>query len=155
MVVSLRACVLACSRVRVIRGDGVMDLKDMMEGSTFSVDAGRYVYAKVRAQPASTENHLMIFTDQDEITIVTEEGNLPSLDLIERNKDTHKVFALNVAVPFYSVGFLAEISKAIAAENINSLIISTYSKDYFLIKEDCAERVEEVLVSLGLKRLCS
>ena len=86
-------------------------------------------------------------------TVVTRVENVATLDVIERNKDVYRLIVLQVAVPFYSVGFLAAVTDAIAKEGINVLIVSTYSKDYLLIEEGCAERVRAVLVKLGFQSL--
>ncbi len=125
------------------------ELKEMIGKSTFRIEEGRYAYAKARSVPANDEWHFMVSRDADDITVVTREDHLAGLDLIERNEDAYTLFALNVAVPFYSVGFLAAVSGAIAAEDINVLIVSTYSKDYVLVNEGDADRVRDVLIGLG------
>lgn len=111
------------------------ELKKIIKQSSFEVQDGKYVYAKVRSIPED-KNHFMASQDKDEITVVTREENLQDLDLIERNKDNYSLIALNVSVPFYSVGFLATVSNAIAKARMNILIVSTYSKDYIMVKED-------------------
>ena len=109
-----------------------------------------YVYAKVKSIPEG-KNHFMVSQDSDEITVVTREENLKDLDLIERNKDNYSLIALNVSVPFYAVGFLATVSGAIAKAEMNILIISTYSKDYIMVRKDKLEQAKQVLLSLGFK----
>lgn len=124
------------------------ELKKIIGQSSFKAEDGVYVYAKV-ASLSSINEHFMVTRDNDEITVVTKEENLGSLDLIERNKDNYKLIALNVSVPFYSVGFLAAVSSAIAKEGMDILIISTYSKDYIMVKEDKLSNAIKVLFSLG------
>ncbi|MBI2600463.1 ACT domain-containing protein [Candidatus Daviesbacteria bacterium] len=126
------------------------ELKNIIKQSSFETEDGVYVYTQVKSVP-ETEKHFMVSQDKDEITVVTKEENLSSLDLIERNKDNYKLIALNVSVPFYSVGFLATVSSAIAKAGMNILIISTYSKDYILVKEDKLRKVKEALLALGFK----
>jgi len=127
------------------------DLQEVIRQSSFEVQKGRFVYAKVKTVP-DLGKHFMISRDKDEITVVTEEKNLSELDLIEKNKDFYKLISLNVSVPFYSVGFLATVSGAIAQAGMNILIVSTYSKDYILVREDKLQKAEEVLLSLGFKQ---
>lgn len=126
------------------------ELKKIIESSTFGVQDGVYVYAKVSTIP-SPNDHFLVTKDSDEITVVTREEKLSSLDLVERNKDNYKLIALNVSVPFYSVGFLAAISEAIANEDMNILIVSTYSKDYILVKENQLIKAINVLLDLGFQ----
>ncbi|MBI2019777.1 ACT domain-containing protein [Candidatus Daviesbacteria bacterium] len=126
------------------------DLKKIIESSTSEVIPGRFIYAKVSEAP-QINNHFLVSKDKDEITVVTEEKNLEGLKLIEKNKDYWALIALNVSAPFYSVGFLAAVSSAIAKEIKDVLIVSTYSKDYILVQYDFLEGVKKVLLSLGFK----
>lgn len=125
-------------------------LRKIIKQSTFKVQEGIFVYTKVKSAP-DIANHFMVTKDDDEITVVTKQENLPNLDLIERNKDNYSLIALNVSVPFYSVGFLVTVSNAIAKEGMNILIVSTYSKDYIMVKEDKLDAARQVLLSLGFK----
>jgi len=126
------------------------EIKKIIKESTFKIEKGKFIYAKVSKIPNS-ENHFMVSKDKDEITVITKEENIPELSLIERNKDLYRLIALNVSIPFYCVGFLSVISQAIARGNMNILIISTYSKDYILIKDDKIKNAKSVLLKLGLK----
>lgn len=122
-------------------------LQEIINQSAFEVQEGIYIYCKVSSKPAG--DHFMVSQDNNETTVVTTSDRLNELDLIERNKENYKLIALNVSVPFYSVGFLAAVSNAIAKEGMNILIISTYSKDYILVKEQNLTKAKETLLSLG------
>lgn len=82
---------------------------------------------------------------------MTEEKNLGEFNIIEKNKDFWALIALNVSAPFYSVGFLAAVTSAIAKEDRNILVVSTYSKDYILVQYEFLEGARRVLLSLGFK----
>ncbi|EKD57717.1 MAG: hypothetical protein ACD_57C00172G0002 [uncultured bacterium] len=123
-------------------------LQEIIKNSTFQVQEGIYVYAKVAKKP-ECDKHFMVSQDKDEITVVTKEGNLEDLDLIERNKEDYKLIALNLSVPFYAVGFLAAVSSAIAKAGMNILIVSTFSKDYILVREGHTEKAIKILNDLG------
>ena len=127
------------------------ELQEIIKLSSFTVVDGQFVYVKVATVP-NISNHLMVAQDNDEITVVTREENLRELNIIERNKDEYALIALNVSVPFYSVGFLATVSSAIANAGMDILIISTYSKDYILIRADELYAAKEILLSLGFKQ---
>jgi len=126
------------------------EIEKIIKESNFAIQEGRYVYAKVSQTP-KVDKHFMVTKDADEITVVTKEENLIELTLIEKNKDFYRLIALNVSVPFYSVGFLAAVSQAIANEGMNILIVSTYSKDYIMIKEDKLDEARPVLLKLGFQ----
>src|ERR1043166_7933311 len=104
------------------------ELKKIVTESSFSVIPGSWTYLRVRTAP--TGKHFLVVQDKDEITVVTEKARAGELEAVERNKDDWALICLNVSIPFYSVGFLAEISTAIAEAGLNILIVSTYSKDY-------------------------
>lgn len=126
------------------------NLEDIIRQSTFEVQDGIFIYTKVKSLSES-ENHFMVSQDKDEITVVTLEENLKDLDLIERNKESYNLIALNVSIPFYAVGFLATVSNAIAKRGMNLLIVSTYSKDYILIKKEKLESARRALIDLGFQ----
>jgi len=123
------------------------NLKKIINHSNFEAHDENYVYAKVSSIPKT--DHFMVTCDKDEITVVTTEDRIKELDLLERNKDNWKLIALNVSIPFYSVGFLATVSAAIAKKKMNVLIVSTYSKDYIMVKAENVELARKALLSLG------
>lgn len=124
-------------------------LQGIIKSSTFEILDGVYVYCKVSKKPQG--DHFFVSQDKDEITVVTTGDKLSDLDLIERNKENYKLIALNVSAPFNAAGFLATVSGAIAREDIVVLIVSTYSKDYILIKEGNLDKVTKVLKDLGFQ----
>jgi hypothetical protein len=124
---------------------------EVIAKSSFQIEKGIYVYAKVSA--ATNDNdHFLVANDADEITIVTREENLAALSLIERNKDDYRLIKLTVFVPFYSVGFLATVSDAFASKGMNILIVSTYSKDYILVRAEHVKIAEDTLLMLGFQQ---
>jgi hypothetical protein len=126
------------------------NIVDIISKSSFTLLDGIFVYAKVASIPEG--NHFMISQDSEEITVVTIQEKLTQLDLIERNKDDYRLISLNVSIPFYAVGFLAKVSDAIAKEGMNILIVSTYSKDYILVKADKIDSAIIALKNLGFKQ---
>lgn len=47
------------------------------------------------------------------------------------------------------MGFLAKIAEIIANQGINILIVSTFSKDYIMIKEEFCEKGLQALKNVG------
>lgn len=122
----------------------------IIEESTFTIQNGRFIYAKVSKAPEAGK-YFMIVKDVDEITVVTQEANLHELDIIERNKDCWKLIALIPSISFYCVGFLATVSQIVAEANIDILMVSTYSKDYILVQEGYLEKTKSLLLKLGFR----
>lgn len=127
------------------------EITKIIKESSFKVEEGRFVYTKVAEIPNNLDKHFLISKDAEEITVVTREENISELNLLERNKDLYCLIPLNVSIPFYCVGFLAAVSQAIAEAGMNILIVSTYSKDYILVKDDKVEKARIILLKLGFR----
>ena len=128
--------------------------RDMIAQSNFAIMPGIYVYAKVKSYPGESGEHFMVTRDAEEITVVTTSEKLALFaadDFIERNRDDYMLISLNVSVPFYSVGFLATVGDAFARAGLNILFVSTYSKDYMMVRADLRERAREILLELGFQ----
>lgn len=119
----------------------------MFAKSSYTILPKKYIYTKVTSIPTSG-NHFMITQDGEEITVVTAEENADKLDLLEKNSFLWRLVSLNLAVPF-TAGVLAVVNTACAKENLNNLIVSTYSKDYIVVKDEQLEKIITVLNSLG------
>ncbi len=127
------------------------DIKDILAETTFRRVPGVFIYAKLEKAPPDVEQHFLVSKDEDEVTVVTKLENYEGLGAKERNKDDYSLFELRVAVPFYAVGFLASVTSAIASKGANILVISTYSKDYILVRTEHTQLAAEVLNGLGMK----
>lgn len=108
------------------------ELDKEIKNSEIIVHRGRFAYLKTTETEIG--NHFLICRDQDEITVVTEEKNLESTKYSQDVK-WFKLIEIKVATPFLAKGFLAKVSKTIADQDMNILIVSTFSKDYILLNE--------------------
>lgn len=127
------------------------ELEEIIKASTFKVHEGLWVYAKVSGSP-KLDDCFMLSRDEDETTAVFESGKAAQFEVIEQNKDLRKLIEIKVSAPFYAVGFLAAVTKAISSKGCNNLVVSTYSKDYVLITEAQFKTAEEALIELGFKK---
>ena len=109
------------------------NLNEVIKTSPVFIHNGRYAYLK--SQEKQLKNHFLVCQDDDEITVVTEEKYVLETKY-EQEVKWFKLFEFKVSKPFLAPGFLAKISQTVADKNINILIISTFSKDYILIKEE-------------------
>lgn len=125
-------------------------LKEIIDSSSFEIKPGRYIYAKVNQFPEDG-SHFMLSRDEIELTVVTREENITKLDLIEKNKDYYILIRLAVSVPFYAVGFIAAVTKAIAETGANVLAVATYSQDYIMVREEHKGVARKALLELGFK----
>lgn len=123
------------------------NLDALIRMSPVRVCPGTYCVAKVTGQVEGGD-HFMVARDQDEVTVITQEENMPELKV----RDLKRGFSLieiRIAMPFEGVGFLAAVARTIADAGLNILIVSTFSKDYILLKEDEVARGVEALSTRG------
>lgn len=121
----------------------------MFRKSSFSISDEKYVYVKVASLPEKP-NHFMVAQDNEEITVVTEEANLSGLDIVEKNDNLWRLVSLNLDTPFMA-GTLAAINTECAKHGLNNLIVSTYSKDYIIIKDSQVGEIKTALENLGFR----
>jgi hypothetical protein len=100
---------------------------------------------------AHPEKHLMVTRDEKEITVVTKEENVAGIDAVAVNPDRWLLLAIDCANPFYCVGFLAKISAGLSGAGFDILVISTFSCDWVLVKEEDGPRAAVVLRSMGFQ----
>ena len=92
----------------------------------------------------------MVSKDDFETTVICKEEMMQE-SYLEIKKDYHLI-GINVACPFYSPGFIAAISGKMALRDIPVLVVSTFSKDYFIIQGKDMDNAVLVLADLGIKR---
>ena len=124
-----------------------MDLKEAIPKSIATVIKGTYVYVKTDVME-KPDIHFMVSKDKDEVTVITKKENIKELNVLELVGD-YKLIEFKPAVPFQTVGFLAKIAEVIANQGMNILIVSTFSKDYIMIKEELYEKGLQALKNVG------
>lgn len=124
------------------------NLNDEIQLSEVFVHPGRYAYLQTDKQILG--DHFLITKDADEITIVTEEKNIDSINFSKETK-RFKLFEIKPNTPFLTVWFIAAITKAIADKGLNVLVVSTYSKDYVLVREETNDQARDALKELWFK----
>jgi hypothetical protein len=108
-------------------------LEQVIKESRVHLNPGRYAVATVKYID-SIGPHFAISQDDSEITVITEEENM-SLIEPERVERWFKLIEIRVAKPFNAPGFLATIAGCMADRGLNVFIVSTFSKDYVLLRE--------------------
>ncbi len=122
-------------------------LQEVIQSSEVLVHKGRYAYLKA-TQEIPLDGHFFVSKDKDEITVVTEEANISKVKY-DKDKKWFKLFEIKVSMPFLAKGFLARVTKAVADEGLNVLVVSTFSKDYILVREESYDLGMEALKKVG------
>jgi len=123
------------------------DLQQVIHDSPVVVHPGRYAYLRAETAPPTGE-HFLVCTDEHEITVVTPESRVHDCphSAIEH---WFRLIEFRVTVPFEAPGFLAAISTALASAGLNILIVSTFGRDYVLLRENDIETGLQALKQLG------
>ena len=126
----------------------MITLAEEIAWSEIIIQPWRYAYLKTDTQVIG--DHFLVSKDADEVTIVTEEKNMDSVNFSQATK-RFKLYEIRPVTPFLAVGFIATVTRAIADQELNVLVVSTYSKDYILVKEETSNNAAEALKKLGFK----
>lgn len=127
------------------------DLDIALKDSAFKLWDGDYAVLKVDDKEVKTD-YFMISKDSEETTLILSDKYYYEYSPFEEEK-WFKLIEIKVSVPFQIVGFLAAISTAVANEGLTILIVSTFSKDYVLVRKETVNTVIHVLKKLGLTEL--
>ncbi len=121
-------------------------LRDVIESSEIVVRSGRFAYLKCKERPSG--NHFLVAQDSDEVTVVIEESRVPEVAYSDSTR-WFRLLEVRVSLPFLAKGFLAMIAQTVADQDLNILLVSTYSKDYALVREESAEVAIAALKNVG------
>lgn len=122
-------------------------LTDIIQNSPIDLYEGRYAVIKCDEMPACG-SLFMAVDDGEEITVIVEENHLGNV-AYEKIEKWFKLISIHVSTPFLGVGLLAEVSTKIAEGGMDLLIVSAFSKDFILLKEDDAEQGMQLLKETG------
>jgi hypothetical protein len=113
-----------------------------------SVRQERYVISKVKNCSKISEKIFAVIKNGNETTVVAKENH--GLKTIEE-KRFFKIISFETKLPFDLVGFLAYVAKILEDQNISIFVISSYSTDHILIKEDDLDEALKTLEGNGVK----
>jgi hypothetical protein len=123
------------------------DLSKIIAESSFEIEKGLFSVAKINSN-VFPENCFMVSMDKLETTAIFKSETTVG-PVIER-KDNYTLIGIDVSIPFYAVGFIAEITKCLSREDIPVLVVSTYSRDYILVNASDCEKSRDVLLNMGM-----
>ena len=121
-------------------------LDEVIRSSRAVVRKGRFAYLKARE--VGSGDHFLVARDEDEVTVVTEEANVGDL-AYDSDVKWFSLIEIRVSLPFVAKGFLAAVTGAIAGKDLNVLVVSTFSKDYLLVREESLQTAVGALEELG------
>lgn len=124
-----------------------MNINEVIKKSSYSIFNERYNVAKTR-NDCEFSNCFMVVRDELEVTVIYKDS-IELKGIISEQK-SYRIIAVNVYKPFFSPGFISTLSSHLANNQIPVLVVSTYSRDYFLVKSNHLNRVQTIFDGLGL-----
>ena len=106
------------------------------------VSDGRFAVANVKAIP--DVNFFAAVRDFDEITLILKEDELKRISPLKAETG-FRLITFRAIMPFNTFGFIAKVSSALAENEIPILVLSSYSTDHILVKEEFLESAVEIL----------
>lgn len=124
-----------------------MEISGFLKGKCVLVSRKNYAIVKAREE---MQGAFAVVRDGRELTIVIEQEKVDGKTAIEMER-FWRVLTFDFAMPFDLVGFIAEISRALAEEGISVFVVSSYSTDHVLVKEEHVMKAIAKLGKMGLK----
>ncbi len=124
-------------------------LEEVIRTSPVEVLPGRYAVVRL-ADPVPLDHHFLVCRDGDETTLIAPESQVPWGDVLAA-ETWFRLLAIRVSTPFAAPGFLARVTGAIAAHGLNVFVVSTFSKDYILLKEEDLDGGIAAMTGLGFE----
>ncbi len=122
-------------------------LDDVIRSSPIVVSEGRYAVVRL-AEPCPLGDAFLVCRDADETTLIAPEAALPWPGA-QASETWFRLLAIQMATPFATPGFLARVTGVLAERGINVYVVSTFSKDYVLLKEEDVVAGLAALAGLG------
>ena len=102
------------------------------------------------------DSPFMVFRDGREVTLLVEENDWQAIRHLVRDAKVVRGFrlvTLDIELPWNVVGYLARVTEIVAAGGIPVGVLSSFSRDHLLIKQEDLGRAVSVLSEL-IKELC-
>lgn len=122
-----------------------MELEDYFKNGKVYVWKKRFAIVKARRP---LKGAFATIEDKKEITAVIDEDKIKEEDVIEKNEGW-KIITFDMVLPFELVGFINRVSQILTEEGISIFVISAYSTDHILVKEEGLPGAIKKLEELG------
>ena len=124
------------------------------------VSLGLDQYAAALDSIANAKDFISLTRDKDEVTLIISEGEWERIAHrfpIAQVQTKRRMIVFDTVLDFTVVGFIAEISRALAEAGISILNVSTYKTDIVLVHEskfdEAVAAVKQALVTLHFTHL--
>lgn len=125
-----------------------MPIHEILCSSTYDILEGFYNIAKVESDFVCSEIFMTVVDDL-ETTVIYKSGT--AIKGVIEEKNNYRLVGINVSIPFFSPGFIAKISDSLAKKGVSILVVSTFSRDYFIVSNENLSVAVNEIENLGIK----
>ena len=136
------------SALKILEGTAVEVSPETFTLISISKDAWPKLLEDQALSPRGT-SPFMIFSDQHEVTLLLDEIDFGTIRHAVRDAKVESGFRLltfGTVMDFTVVGFIAEVSRILAEAGISIVVLSAFSRDHLLIKQN---DLSDALKALG------
>ncbi len=133
-------------------------IKNIIKKSKLKILPSEFIIAKLRKSDnaklinelSKIKNFYSITNENKEISLLISKKDWNKIKNNFKNYKTEsfKIFYFDVNLSWDLTGFIANIAKLLAQNNISTGVISTYNKDYFLIKKSKLNKALKIIKTL-------
>ena len=130
-------------------------LRQTINSSPYVLHPQRYTVLQVQ-ECSNLQTHFLVTHEAEEVTVITTEKqrSLLQSDILREQAWFHLI-EFKMSTPFETPGFLAAIASQLASHHLNILLVSTFSKDWLLLREEDLEAGLSSLCELGFQQASS
>ena len=131
-------------------------LRKTINSSPFVLHPQRYTVLQVQECSTNPQPHFLVTHEAEEVTVITTEKQRALLQSeILQEQAWFQLIEFKMSTPFETPGFLAAIASQLASRHLNILLVSTFSKDWLLLKERDLKAGLNSLHELGFQQVSS
>ena len=128
-------------------------LRKTINSSPFVLHPQRYAVLQVQ-ECLNPQPHFLVTHEAEEVSVITTEDKLHILtSQILKQQRWFCLLEFKMSTPFETPGFLAAIASKLASRQLNILLVSTFSKDWLLLREEDLETGLNSLHELGFQQV--
>lgn len=108
----------------------------------FRIRDGRYFIAKVECIPGIEKGIFAVINSEEDLTVIAKEGSM--IRFLSR-QGYYRIITFDLELPFGLSGFLSHVSSLLAKDEVPIFVLSSFSTDHILVREELLEKAVDVL----------
>jgi hypothetical protein len=128
-----------------------VNLQAILNESGLALHRDRYEVLQTQGCPPG--DYFAVIRDVDEVTVIAREGQSPIARDILASERWFALLEVRVSRPFAAPGFIAKIAQSLADVGIAIFVVSTFSKDYILVRWEARQQALTAATNLGIQNI--